>query len=94
LLFGGDGTETVSDGKTFREFTFNPNGNSGEYYLLLEGVNSADGNKSIRLEIFRVTFEAASRIDFISDEIAEFPIVGMFHLDEVRKGYGTIRVQV
>lgn len=94
LLFGGEGKEVIYEDATFEEFSFNPNGNAGEYYLMFEGVNTANNNQATYLEMFRVTFEAASRIDFISDEIAGFPLVGVFHLDETRNGYGLVRVRV
>lgn len=63
---------TIAENKIVTAFT------SGvkEQTLYFEGINTANANKAVRLEIFRVIFDPVQNFDLINDELAQFEIEG------------------
>lgn len=55
-----------------------------ERMIILEGVNTADSNRRVRITVFRVLLDPASDIDFLNDDFASLPMKGSALVDETR----------
>jgi len=55
-----------------------------ERMLIMEGVNTADHFRRVRIMIFRVMLDTFSGLDFINDEIAKLPMKGDALADPLR----------
>lgn len=52
-----------------------------ERYLRLEGINTAQGNAKVLVELYRVAFDPLKEISFISDEYNKFELEGSLLAD-------------
>jgi hypothetical protein len=52
--------------------------------LFFEGLNTANANKSVRVEIYRVIFDPVQSLDLINDELAQFELEGSALYDSTR----------
>ena len=52
-----------------------------ERYLRLEGLNTAQGNAKVLVELYRVAFDPLKEISFISDEYNKFEMEGSLLAD-------------
>ena len=55
-----------------------------ERYLRLEGVNTAQGNAKVLVELYRVAFDPLKEISFISDEYNKFELEGSLLADSTK----------
>jgi hypothetical protein len=55
-----------------------------ERFLRLEGVNTAQGNAKVLVEIYRVAFDPLKEISFISDEYNKFELEGSLLADTTK----------
>lgn len=55
-----------------------------EKMLILEGINTADEYRRVRITVFRVKLDPFSDLDFINDEIAKLPMKGDALADPLR----------
>jgi len=55
-----------------------------ERYLRLEGVNTAQGNAKVLVELHRVAFDPLKEISFISDEYNKFELEGSLLADSTK----------
>lgn len=55
-----------------------------ERYLRFVGLNTANSNKVVTVELYRVAFDPASTIDLINDELAQFELSGSVLYDSAR----------
>jgi hypothetical protein len=52
-----------------------------ERFLRLEGINTADGNAKVLVELYRVAFDPLKEISFISNEYNKFEMEGSLLAD-------------
>lgn len=55
-----------------------------ERYLRLEGINTAQGNAKVLVELYRVAFDPLKEIAFISDEYNKFELEGSLLADPTK----------
>lgn len=55
-----------------------------ERYLRLEGINTAQGNAKVLVELYRVAFDPLKEISFISDEYNKFELEGSLLTDSTK----------
>jgi hypothetical protein len=55
-----------------------------ERYLRFVGLNTANSNKVVTVELYRVAFDPANTFDLINDEIAQFELSGSVLYDSTR----------
>jgi len=55
-----------------------------ERYLRLEGINTAQDNAKVLVELYRVTFDPLKEISFISDEYNKFELEGSLLADNTK----------
>ena len=55
-----------------------------ERYLRLEGINTAQGNAKVLVELYRVAFDPLKEISFISDEYNKFELEGSLLADTTK----------
>lgn len=55
-----------------------------ERYVRFVGLNTANSNKAVTVELYRVAFDPASTIDLINDELAQFELTGSILYDSGR----------
>ena len=55
-----------------------------ERYLRLEGINTAQGNAKVLVELYRVAFDPLKEISFISDEYNKFELEGSLLADATK----------
>lgn len=55
-----------------------------ERYIRFAGMNTANANKPVTVELFRVVFDPASDFDLINDELATFELTGSVLYDSTR----------
>ena len=60
-----------------------------ERYLRLEGINTAQGNAKVLVELYRVAFDPLKEISFISDEYNKFELEGSL-LADTTKPFDTV----
>lgn len=53
-----------------------------ERYLVLDGVNTVDGN-TVKVRLFRCVFDPASQLDLISSKLSQFALAGSVLFDQV-----------
>lgn len=53
------------------------------YYLSFDGVNTADDNKKVRSDIYKINLSPSS-VSMIEDKVTEMPITGTVQLDALR----------
>lgn len=61
------------------------------YELSFGGLNEADNNSPVVLDIFRLKISAASAVDFIGDDFAQLEVNGKVLLDSTKSGAGISR---
>ena len=57
---------------------------STPYYLFFEGLNTADSNEPVLVDLFKVQIDPSKQFDLITDEYAKFPIEGSALMDSAR----------
>ena len=55
-----------------------------ERYLRLEGLNTAQGNAKVLVELYRVAFDPLKEIAFISNEYNKFDLEGSLLADSTK----------
>lgn len=60
-----------------------------ERFLRLEGINTAQGNAKVLVELYRVAFDPLKEISFISDEYNKFELEGSL-LADTTKAYDAV----
>jgi hypothetical protein len=55
-----------------------------ERFLRFSGLNTANGNKAVVVELYRVVFDPVGTFDLINDEFAQFEIEGSVLYDSAR----------
>ena len=50
--------------------------NSEGHYLRFEGLNTADGNKPVLVEVFKADLSPTASLDLITDELGSFELKG------------------
>jgi len=55
-----------------------------EYYLRFEGLNTADSNEPVIIDLFRVIFDPSKDFSMIMDDFAKFPLDGSVLMDSAR----------
>jgi hypothetical protein len=55
-----------------------------ERFLRLEGINTAQGNAKVLVELYRVAFDPLKEISFISDEYNKFELEGSLLADTTK----------
>lgn len=53
-----------------------------ERYLLLDGVNTVDGN-TVKVRLYRCVFDPAAQLDLISSKLSQFALAGSVLFDQV-----------
>jgi len=61
-----------------------------ERYLRLEGLNTADGNARVLVELYRVAFDPLKEISFISNEYNKFEMEGSLLADSSKSFDATL----
>ncbi len=56
-----------------------------ERWIRFEGINTADANREVVLDLYRVAFDPAKELALISDSIAKFELAGSALLDDKRE---------
>lgn len=64
----------------------------GEVYLRFEGLNTADENKPVVVDVFRMQTDPLKELSLISDAIGEFVLEGSVLFDSVQTGSKYFRV--
>lgn len=59
---------------------------ASEVYLRFEGLNTADGNKPVVVEVFRFLTDPLKTLSLISDKIQEYDLEGTILLDALQTG--------
>jgi hypothetical protein len=54
------------------------------YYLFFEGLNTADSNEPVLVDLFKVLIDPSKQFDLITDEYAKFPLEGSVLMDSSR----------
>lgn len=57
-----------------------------EKYLLFEGLNTANGNKAVIVEVFRFLTDPLKELSLISDKVQEYDLEGTVLLDALQTG--------
>ena len=57
---------------------------ASEVAILFEGVNTADGNRPVRVEIYKVALDPTKELGLISDELGQFVIEGSALMDSTK----------
>lgn len=57
-----------------------------ERFVRFAGLNTANSNKPVTVELYRVVFDPASSLDLINDELAQFELNGSVLYDSGRDG--------
>lgn len=55
-----------------------------EYFLMFEGINKANANDKCSIELYKVRFDPAANMDFLSDELQVLELTGTVLADEFR----------
>ena len=58
------------------------------YFLRFEGLNTADENKAVIVEVFRFSSDPLKELDLISDTLAKFDVEGSVYPDSTKTGAG------
>ena len=61
-----------------------------EYVLMFENINKADSNNPGSFELYRVKFDPAQNLDFLSDELQAMELVGSVLADQNRSTTDTV----
>lgn len=61
-----------------------------ERWLRFEGVNTADGNNVVLVDLYRISFDPLSDLDLINSTIAKFPMKGNVLLDSTKTSGGAL----
>jgi len=61
-----------------------------ELFLRFEGINKANANSPVTVELYRVMLDPATDIDFLSDEIAPFSLQGSMLIDSSKSAAGAL----
>lgn len=61
-----------------------------ELSLRFEGLNKANSLSAVTVELYRLLFDPASDIDFMSDEIAPFNLTGSLLVDDTKSASGNL----
>lgn len=61
-----------------------------ERYIRFVGLNTANANKSVTVELYRTVFDPASDFDLINDELAQFELTGSVLYDSTRDANSTL----
>lgn len=61
-----------------------------ERALRFEGLNTADSEKPVQVELYRIIFDPAGNLDLINDELAQFEIEGSVLVDTTRVNDATL----
>lgn len=61
-----------------------------ERFLRFAGLNTANSNKPVIVELYRVVFDPVGNIDLINDEFAQFEIEGSVLYDSTRDGNSSL----
>lgn len=64
----------------------------GEVYLRFEGLNTADENKPVVIDVFRMQTDPLKELSLISDTIGEFVLEGSVLFDAIQTGSKYFRV--
>lgn len=76
--------------KNYKTFTYNSLP-TDSYYLVLDGVNTADSNRRFRVDVINVKFDALKRLNIDDFELAQFELVGQ--VKEVNGEYGYFSIE-
>lgn len=60
-----------------------------EYTLMFSGVNTADSNKPVLVDLYRVVFDPAENVDFISENANVFTLKGSLLVDSTKDAADT-----
>lgn len=55
-----------------------------EYFLRFEGLNTADTNAPVTVDLYRLVFDPSKDLSLITDEYAKFPFDGSLLIDSAR----------
>ena len=55
-----------------------------EYFLRFEGLNTADANEPVIIDLFRVQFDPSKDFSMIMDDFAKFTLDGSCLMDSAR----------
>ena len=55
-----------------------------EVALLFEGINTADSNKKVRAELYRVALDPTKELGLITENFGQFVIEGTTLIDETK----------
>lgn len=61
-----------------------------ERFLRFSGINTANSNKPVVVELYRTIFDPVSSLDFINDELASFELSGSVLYDSTRDSDATL----
>lgn len=61
-----------------------------EYVLFFSGVNTADASEPVLVELYKVVFDPAENIDFISEAVNTFSLKGSLLVDETKSATDTV----
>ena len=61
-----------------------------ERALRFEGLNTADSERPVQIELYRIIFDPAGNLDVINDELAQFEIEGSVLVDTTRVNDATL----
>jgi len=60
------------------------------YYFFIEGLNTADSNNPVLIDLYKVLIDPAKQLDLITDDYAKFPIEGSVLMDDLRPSNATL----
>lgn len=61
-----------------------------EFWLHFEGINTADGNKNVIVDLFKVQTDPAAELGLIQDAIGQFTLTGAVLVDDERDANGPL----
>ena len=61
-----------------------------EYFLRFEGLNTANGNAPVVVDLFRFVMDPSKAMDLITDELGKFPLDGALLYDSARSSAGVL----
>ncbi len=65
-------------------------GNAPERWVRFVGVNTADNNASVIVDLYRVSFDPLKELDMISDDIAKYELAGSVLIDSSKESDATL----
>ena len=60
------------------------------YYMFFEGLNTADSNEPVLIDLYKVLIDPSKQFDLITDEYGKFPLEGSVLMDSAKSTSATL----